>query len=264
MHCVDTIASETPTVRRLSLRFKKENLPSFKSGQWVDFHIPGVQQIGGYSITSTPAQLLQEGVLELAVKQARYPPARWVHEQAQPGDVVKVEVGGDFHLTPGDDRRPLLLIAGGIGITPLVSIFSHAVQSWAGADAEAEAGSSAATGPQAVLLYSAPSLDEFAFLSRLEQLAASHPGQAIMRLFATGLAQDSSPSLPAQHRRFLQRRRIAVQDLEAALASLQMGRPGTQQPLVFICGPPAMTEALNTCLLKLGLDAMNIRFERWW
>ena len=57
---------------------------------------------------------------------------------------------------------------------------------------------------------------------------------------------------------------LLMQDLEAALASLQMGRPGTQQPLVFICGPPAMTEALNTCLLKLGLDAMNIRFERWW
>ena len=59
----------------------QEALASFKPGQWVDFHIPGLEHIGGFSITSTPLALKQSRTIELAVKRASYPPARWVHEQ---------------------------------------------------------------------------------------------------------------------------------------------------------------------------------------
>ena len=55
--------------------------PTFKPGQWVDFHIPGVKEIGGFSITSSPQQLKHDKTLDLAIKRASYPPARWVHEQ---------------------------------------------------------------------------------------------------------------------------------------------------------------------------------------
>ena len=44
------------------------------------------------------------------------------------GDVVKIQVGGDFFFEEQDVGRPLLLVAGGIGITPLISILSHAAQ----------------------------------------------------------------------------------------------------------------------------------------
>ena len=67
-------------------------------------------------------------------------PAHWtgstplkcgVAAQAQVGDAVKIQVGGAFHLDEEDLLRPLLLVAGGIGITPLHSILSRAAQSWA-------------------------------------------------------------------------------------------------------------------------------------
>lgn len=51
--------------------------------------------------------------------------------QAQVGTAVKIQVGGNFYLNEEDLSRPLLLVAGGIGITPLHSILSHAAQSWA-------------------------------------------------------------------------------------------------------------------------------------
>ena len=38
---------------------------AFEPGQWVDFHIPGVDALGGYSITSIPSDL---PALDLAVK----------------------------------------------------------------------------------------------------------------------------------------------------------------------------------------------------
>lgn len=60
----------------------------FKPGQWVDFHAPGVPNIGGYSITSTPRQLRTSGTFDLAVKGSRHPCAQWVHTQAAPGDEV--------------------------------------------------------------------------------------------------------------------------------------------------------------------------------
>ena len=41
---------------------------------------------------------------------------------------MKVQVGGEFILTDADLERPLLFVAGGIGITPLMSMISHYVE----------------------------------------------------------------------------------------------------------------------------------------
>lgn len=45
----------------------------------VDFFIPGVDKVGGFSMCSSPGLLQQEGVIELAVKYAKHPPAHWIH-----------------------------------------------------------------------------------------------------------------------------------------------------------------------------------------
>ena len=45
----------------------------------VDFFIPGVEKVGGFSMCSSPGLLQREGVIELAVKYAKHPPAHWVH-----------------------------------------------------------------------------------------------------------------------------------------------------------------------------------------
>lgn len=44
------------------------------------------------------------------------------------GSSVAIRVGGDFYFAPeiGDPSHDLLLIAGGVGLNPLASIFSHA------------------------------------------------------------------------------------------------------------------------------------------
>ena len=41
---------------------------------------------------------------------------------------MKVQVGGEFVLTAADLGRPLLFVAGGIGITPLMSMISYYVE----------------------------------------------------------------------------------------------------------------------------------------
>ena len=46
--------------------------------------------------------------------------------QAQLGSQVHVRPGGSFVLQPEHASGPLLFVAGGIGITPLMSMLSHA------------------------------------------------------------------------------------------------------------------------------------------
>ena len=46
---------------------------NFLPGQWVDFYIPAINKVGGYSITSLPSHLPR---LELAVKSSRHPSGR--------------------------------------------------------------------------------------------------------------------------------------------------------------------------------------------
>nr|KAF6420926.1 oxidoreductase NAD binding domain containing 1 [Molossus molossus] len=74
------IANESPTVKRLRLLVADQDF-SFKAGQWVDFFIPGVSVVGGFSICSSPGLLEQERVIELAVKYTNHPPALWIHNQ---------------------------------------------------------------------------------------------------------------------------------------------------------------------------------------
>ena len=45
--------------------------------------IPGVETVGGFSICSTPEQLMVTKEIELAVKNSAHPPANWIHTQVQ-------------------------------------------------------------------------------------------------------------------------------------------------------------------------------------
>lgn len=65
----------------------------------------------------------------------QWPPAYWFHSRCRPGDVFKIRVGGDFFLHDGDflhdgtapsrKMADVVLIAGGVGINPLLSMGLH-------------------------------------------------------------------------------------------------------------------------------------------
>ena len=99
-------------------------------------HIPSVETVGGYSITSPPHLLRERGVFTLAIQGSTHPPTLWMTTQCREGDTLSVRVGGDFVYNPTHSEsrdtplksHDLCLIAGGIGINPLMSILLHHTQ----------------------------------------------------------------------------------------------------------------------------------------
>ena len=106
------------------------------------------------------------------------------------GDEVVVRVGGDCTLdvaqelgsTAAPDGLHLLLVAAGIGITPLLSMMRHADE-WLCSEARAGRGR---TAPLRVsLLYSATGADELAYRAELTAIAARHPDAVDARFFVS-------------------------------------------------------------------------------
>ena len=76
----------------------------------VDFFIPGVQTVGGFSICSSPKDLKDKKTIELAVKFNKHPPALWVHTKVVVYYFVCVCLyrlggGGRYRLEGGERYR---------------------------------------------------------------------------------------------------------------------------------------------------------------
>ena len=118
------IQQEAPTVKSFLFDLGGIDLP-FLPGQWVDLYVEtgSTTAVGGFSITSSP---LQHGAIALAIKKLpQGAAASFLHDRAKVGDSFLIRGGsGGFHYEESWDG-PSVLIGGGIGITPLMSILRY-------------------------------------------------------------------------------------------------------------------------------------------
>lgn len=254
---VNLIEILSPTVKRLTLAPHQPKDLVFKAGQWVDFFIPDVSTVGGFSMCSSPQTLREKGILELAVKYSKHPPAKWVHTQCRSGDVVGMKVGGDFFFDPirfstslfTESASPppsVLLVAGGVGINPILSIleeFSANVKNQT-------------INPQsrATLLYSASTREELLFRDRIDAIAESTSGVSVL-YFVTKEGNSSfvDPRFAL--------RRIDQADLGSAFSRDSSNCSNFES---FICGPPTMIDWLVSSFKQLGVAQEKVHYEKWW
>ena len=228
---ITAIRRETPTVRSFALDLGGREI-GFSAGQWIDLFvtIEGAEAVGGYSITSSPND---QTMIRLAVKHdgSDHPVTNWLHDGAREGDQVEVSLGGDFTYTP-DEAESIVLIGGGIGMTPLMSIVRTVDE--------------ISRNTCLTLLYSASSTDELLFRRELESIAANSP--RIRCVFTV--------TRPARQTWDGRTGRIDAEMLRTEGIDLDA--------LFFICGPPAMIQDVAAMLAAFGVPESRVRYEQWW
>jgi len=239
-----SITQLSDTVKGLTLQLaeKEETELKFHAGQWLDFFIPGEEKVGGFSMCSCPSDLSMKGTMDLAVKFSTWAPAHWVHTQCRVGDWITFRFGGDFYYPSSgiDGEHSLLLVAGGVGINPLYSIWQAAAYL---------ARSSSTTSPTSVsMLYSAASKKELIFSDEIDQMVEE------LKHFTTSyfITRESEDAKAMS-------RRISKTDLQ-----LELEKKAGSRTVCYLCGPPGMVDQMRLWLEELGVKKEDIKFELWW
>ncbi|MDP6455161.1 MAG: FAD-binding oxidoreductase [SAR202 cluster bacterium] len=227
---IAAISQETPTIKSFRLDLGGQDF-EYRSGQWVDFfvRIDGAEAVGGYSITSNPTH---KEYIDLAIKLDGYGVVtQHLHNNARVGDEVDIQVGGDFYYTR-EMADSIVLLGGGIGLTPLMSIIRYVDEN--------------APNTRLALVYSVQSPSDLLFRDELEAMAERNP--RIRNIFS--ITRPGSEAWEGRTGRIdakmLNDERI---DLDA---------------LFFICGPPEMIQSMLAVLRGLDVPESRIRYEQWW
>ena len=250
----------------------------FLPGQWLDTFIPTIPKAGGFTITSPPSAAIARkdgpGYLELAVQNSSNPPAKYFHRPIDSilNTPLAVRVGGSFTYPPPVLPIPtrnitrLVLIAGGVGINPLISIFSHLIQLHPSQRPEeihflyGTKTSSSEPDPQTIL-----------FLPRLMDLvgAAAEPLDVTLSLYLTGpTGYEGGEKI--EHGKLPNRtwaRRMGEGDLVGALDGWKKGSgsEGRGETVCYVCGPQKMTDEIVEFLGKQeGMEKGRVLCEKWW
>ena len=227
------VVDETPRVRTVVLTVPE--WPGHLAGQHVDVRLTaedGYQAERSYSIASQP-----DTHERLALTIERLDDGEvsgYLAGELRVGDTLELRgpIGGYFVWNVADGG-PLLLVAGGSGICPLMAMLRH----------RAAAGSAVPTR----LLYSSRSLDDVIYRAELERLMTTGTGLEVIH----ALTRAQPPEWSGY------RRRIDTKMLA------EVAWPPDQHPLAFVCGPTPLVESVATALVELGHETGRIKTERF-
>ena len=229
------VVEQTPTVKSFFL--EPPAWRSFVAGQHVDVRLTapdGYQAQRSYSIGSAPEWRDRIELVVERLDDGEVSP--FFHEVVALGDAIEMRgpIGGHFNWGVGDGG-PILLIGGGSGVVPLVSMLRHRA--------------AAAPDVRMILIYSARRWSEVIFRDELMRRAEA---EANFSLVLT-LTREAAP-MPGQRTGRIDRTLIA--DVLARFG-------GTRPRLSFVCGATAFVEVASMFLVEAGLPFASIRTERY-
>jgi ferredoxin-NADP reductase/DMSO/TMAO reductase YedYZ heme-binding membrane subunit len=224
------IFHETPDVK--TFRFVSPDggpLPfEHIAGQYINLHltIDGKRVNRSYTIASSPTR---HAYCEISVKKAAYG-SKWLHENWQEGQRVKVSApAGKFYFA-GHEADRVVLIAGGIGITPMMSVVRCMTdRGWRG---------------ELYLLFSVRKVSDVVFKDELAYLQARFPNLKVKITITADpdAAWDGS-------------RGPITRDMIAGFV------PDLKTGPVMLCGPDPMMTAMRKQLVEMGIPDGQIHQE---
>jgi nitric oxide dioxygenase len=209
-------------------------LPSFKPGQYVSLRLYVAEldlfQPRQYSLSDAPGQPYLRISVKREAASEQQPAGRvsnLLHDQYDEGQIVELSAPlGDFYLQESG-TSPVVLLSGGVGITPMVSILNHLVRSGS---------------PRPIhFLHSARDGASHAFNAHLQAMAAK-PGVTVRCFYDRLLPQDAG----IQQAPFVLPHHLPEQPLDAEY---------------YLCGPAPFMRHYLAELHQLGVPAANIHAE---
>ncbi len=224
--------TETPHVRTLTLDVP--GWPGHRAGQHVDVRLTaedGYQAERSYSLASAPGDPPALTVERLEDGEV----SPYLVDEAAPGDRFELRgpIGGYFVWDGNGGEAPLMLIAGGSGVVPFMSMLRH----------RHGLRSSVPTR----LLYSSRTPDDVIYRDELDALATSDHGLEVVYTFT----RESPPGWMGYARR------VDIDMLR------EVAFPPQQDSRVYVCGPTSFVEAVADNLVALGHRPGRIRTERF-
>ncbi len=217
-----------------------------RPGQYMTLHLQsdGVRLRRSYTIASAPTQ---RGYVELTIK--RHPQgtaSRYMHDRVQVGQRIQIAAPGGKFWFDGQTSRRVLLIAGGVGITPTMSMLRYLTDTgWTG---------------EIVFLNAARTPQDLIFASELAHLVSRHSRLTIVNF----LSQAKSHELAAELSTGLQANRaLPIRHGYISSAAIAELIPDLTEVPVYLCGPEAMMEAIRSTLNKLGVSNSQIYTEEF-
>lgn len=230
---VTAMRDETPTVRTFTLALP--DWPGHRPGQHIDLRLTaedGYSVERSYSVASEPERLGEVDITVERIEGGEVSP--FMHDVVVVGDRLEVRgpIGGYFVWEVGLGG-PLLLVAGGSGVVPLMAMVRHRHRE----DSDIPTR----------LLFSSRHPDEIIYRDELDRLAASGNGFEVIHT----LTRSTPPGWTGYARRI---------DVEMLAEVLEPLGPHAR---VYICGPTALVEVAANALVRLGLPPDRVRTERF-
>ncbi len=215
---------------------------SFEPGQHIGFRftVPGESKptIRSYSLS---AGISNDNAYRVSIKKVPAPPGTdfppgkgsgYFHEELSTGSIIEVSApNGKFYLDR-EDSRPAVLIAGGIGITPLLSML--------------ETICSEGLQRTTHLFHAVRSHRDHAFADHLTELFQVRDHLHLHTFFSS--PEDGHDLPEGAHVGFL-----SVEAIREIVGHLDVQ--------VYICGPPPMMQALVPSLESAGIPSRDLKME---
>lgn len=229
---VGRIFQETPDVKTFRLMNPLGGvLPfSYLPGQFLTVTVvtDGKPVRRSYTIASSPTQ---SDYAEITVKHEEGGEVSgFLHTRVQEGDLLEFSGPSGSFIFTGRECKCILLIGGGVGITPLMSVLRYLTdRSWPG---------------DIYLLYSIHSPQDFIFRDELEYLQHRHPNLHVV----VTVSHPEGADWKGPTGRIT--RDLIVQSV-----------PDLASRYVHVCGPVPMMEAIKKMLAELGVPRERVKTE---
>lgn len=221
---IDRVADLTPTIRGVTLRLVSPPRMRFTAGQFVNVEVPGTGTFRAFSMANAPSA---DSEIELIVR--IFPGGQFSEylKHAERGQIVRVS-GPVGSLRMRLSYRKILMVAGGSGLAPLLSMLTDLTQK--------------NDRRPVTVFFGARTREELYYLDRLQALCSRCP-----RAEFVPVVEDDARAWEGETGR--------VTDAIARRMSSLRGYDA------YLCGPPPMVEAARELVLQLGVREANVYFD---